>query len=139
MAAMIYFDYSTSSIGSASETMPEPTTHYLAVEMPPEKPPRTLCPSTREKKQASQAAGPVAKTSRSRSGTLTRTIINKLKILLPQLLVPPIQGAPQHRLHTCSGCSMLVPILPLWGMGYQLQTSHQHSGVVHEDPPPPWA
>ena len=102
--------------------------------MPPKKPSRTLSPSTREKRQASQAAGSVAKAPRSRSGTLTRTIHQQVKDTITTVAGAPNSGSPQHCLHTNSGCSMPVPVFPLWGMGYHLPISCQHSGGVHGDP-----
>ena len=64
--------------------------------MPPKKPPRTVHQSTREKRQASQPAGPAAKTPRSRAGTLTRTIHQQVNDTVTMVAGAPSSGAPQY-------------------------------------------
>ena len=62
--------------------------------IPAKKPPRTLCPSTREKRQASQVSGPAAKTPRSRSATITRTIHQQVNDSTSMVAGAPNFGSP---------------------------------------------
>ena len=107
--------------------------------IPPKKPPRTLRPSTREKRQAPQMSGPAAKTPRSRWAMITRTIHQQVNDSMSMVAGAPNFGSPSALTAHPSGvwhASSHTPS-PVYGLPSANQLPAQWWGPW--GPPPPWA
>ena len=107
--------------------------------MQPKKPPRTLSPSTREKRQAAQAPGPVAKTPRSWLATITRTIHQQVNDSMSTVAGAPNFGSPSSSTAHPFGVQHASSHTP--PLGYGLPTPNQSPAQWWGPwrPPPPWA
>ena len=107
--------------------------------MPLKKLPRTLCPSTREKRQVTQALGPAAKTPRSRSATITRTIHQHVNNSTSTVAGVPNFGSPSALTAHPFGVQHASSHTPF--LGYGLPTANQSPAQWWGPwgPPPPWA